>query len=450
MKKKLAVLVTLVVGVVLVTYYFHGKKTEACYHQGLAMVEGQYPLNIKNVKYKKGLFRSSAVTRVQIDFPDTPAGDESADSKKIKDISFDIEHEFYHGPFFVSGVAGNRLGLSASVSHIRFQGEVKKIIDELFKDREPLTLTSFTGFDRETDVNLEILPFNYRDTVEKMNVSSEKVEGNAHVSAGGNAVTTEIYWPGMKKDGGEEGDLIISGVSIVSDQTRKNGMLWMGKNSVTLKALNISNSTNQAMKRFELGNMEIIAEVYGENDLVNLKTAFSFENMGIDNSTYGPGTLIILLRNLEEETIIKLAGLRKEIQKLQAASGPDATQDVSMMYYSKTMELLPQFMAKGPMLEIKDLNFKAPAGTLKGDATAVVDASRPELLANPLTMLSALKVNVNLDVPLEFIENTLIAPQVQALAEGGMVTIENNMALLRAEFANNQISFNGVPLPLTF
>ncbi len=450
MKKNAVAIVVLVIGVVLGAYYYIGQKIENYYREGITMIGNQYPYTVKNIEYSKGFFSSKAVTRVLLNMPGTAVDDVNSGNQLPEEFFIDLHHTFFHGPLFVGSMMERSPGFMASVTHMRLNGEAEKIMADMFKENEPMVLTSFTGFNRATDVKIESASIDQGEMKGGTVFSIEKLKGKVHVSADGRTFQAAVDWPGMSIDNGDKGSLRISGVSVVSDQTSKNGIFWLGKNTVKLSEMNVASPENKAMKRFEIKNFDMETEVREAETLINTTSALTFDQIKIDNGDYGPGVLTIHLLNLEEDALLKLSELGKEIRMKQAVSGPDMGTDASGIYYSKVMELLPRLLNYGPVLEIKDLHFQSPGGTLKGNAKAIVNEGSSRLLSNPLTMMSALTVNINLDVPLKLIENTLFAPQVLGLSAGGMITIENDVALIRIEFADSQLSLNGKPLPLKF
>ncbi len=454
MNKKILVpiliVITLIVGAGIPATNYIGNRSEAEFSEAIVRVNDQFkPIRFTMESYNKGLFSSTAVTKVKMD-PKTLGLSEDTTTSTGDDIELTINHTIHHGPFTLGRADGGIIGISSIHSRINMDSVQNEVIQKIFQNKEQPTLNIFVGFGKSIKVNLQWPE--YADIVldDESQMTILEASGNFIVSGDYKNLEGIFNWKGFeiaarKEAAGDRETFKFTDVSITLDQKIENDLLWLGNISGEIALLELITKEGGDTPEFTLKGAGFKSSVGLENNKIQNQTSLFFKNMLTKNKQYGPGNLALAVRNIDKAVYEEFVQMSMKIQ----ASGGQQDFDAEL---NQMINLLYKLLEKDLIVEITDLNLVTPDGDLKGDASVTTQDFNSALVSGSseiFSLIMFLKADLNLRAPFALLaDKPQYAAQIKGMADAGFVTVEGNSFLVKANFTKGQLFLNNQPLPL--
>ncbi len=188
----------------------------------------------------------------------------------------------------------------------------------------------------------------------------------------------------------------VTGAQLRSDMHPYGDGLSLGKISLSVAELHFRPENGKEVKldglSLEAASEEASPQVIDSSFVLRMN---GLRAAGMD---FGPGAYLLGLRNLDAAALAKL---QKTVEELQQKDLPP--EQINMMFGATMMGMLPEFLKRGPVLEIKELSLDSEHGKLHGTGTLTVDTGNPAVLSNPLLLKDAVVADAELHIPEAFL-----------------------------------------------
>lgn len=239
-------------------------------------------------------------------------------------------------------------------------------------------------------------------------------------------VRTEIVSPGIDLSD-PTADVSVRELRWYSDVKEGLEGLELGTFDFTVASLEVNPKTGEGLTT-TLRDMALRgASTEGENATVDTEVSLRAQRLSAGDLDFGPAQYVIALRNMDAAAMAKITDTLAEARRKNLPE-----QQAGMLVGATLLGLLPDILAKGPVLEVTDLSIASPFGTAAGAARVTIDTSDPAVLQNPMLLAQALVVDASLKVP----EDLLVALAKRSIAKelqgmGGQYSDEQVTAMAR-------------------
>lgn len=392
MKKITGLLVILVV-VVLGSYYSMGYLTERNVKQTIANLNQVNGLFADIEQYKRGWFTAEATINWNFHVPERVAKTNGeSHTVPAQDYSIQVPLNIYHGPIIFSD-SGLRFGLGYAHASVKLPEKYAKQLDELFtvvSERPKLSLSLFVSYLNNTDVKLGVPAFKLAAKDGDGEIEWQGMSSTTALTGDLNKIKGEFNIEGFRLSR-EKTEISLNNFNTSYNLYHSPAGLLLGTAGVSLPSFVISSGQN---KVFAVDEFSLTTKNEVKADLFNSSLEASLTKLVADGKNYGPGRLEIFLRNLDAEVLAKI-----NAQAAAAQGGTDAERRQALL---ATLPELPKLFGKGPELEIKELTFTFPQGTIEGHM--LVSMPEGDDSANPFQMIQKIKGNGKLSIPEEVLK----------------------------------------------
>jgi uncharacterized protein YdgA (DUF945 family) len=300
--------------------------------------------NVQVDKYQGGWFSSQAALSIKMQLPDQGPQNANGETKTDPLINFNIGIPILikHGPF-INTTNGLRFGLGLVTT-------------------EPEThYAAFINYLNRTVFSYNLAGFS---------LDGAMVQGEKNV---------HLNWQGLKSWASFSSNLdshdgtfeLLGFNTTLVDPSSQNveinlgtfnadynlkryiDWLWIGRCHFGIKSTDMSLSNK---KIFELAGLDTSEEVRVNNGLIDLEYKISLTKLYTNDQNYGPGTIHLILRNLDPVVAAKLN--QQSFNLMQNNNN-------SLMMIG-LMTDLPNLLAKGAELDLADLDVSLPEGKIVG------------------------------------------------------------------------------------
>lgn len=397
-------------------------------------------IEVSKVSYERGWFRSRAVTAIAVR---VPGSRQLQNQKSSPPLRFEMVHDIIHGPVIWNGKK-IQLGLLAAITHLRLTGKSEEMVRRIFGDKDPLTIETLRTFSGPYQLRLITAGATYRNPEKGIAISLQPAGGEWQMAGDLAASKGTLRWPGMRFTA-DKGQLHIEDVSYVFDLREFNEFLWLGTNTFRVGRIGFR---APGQNDVQFTDLQVAADADGKEGLLQAREDITLAKLTVGGASYGPDALSMRLRHLDLGAVTELAARQREfVAKMCSSTTPEAAEEINDKFAQAFLALLPKLLQKGPEFEISNLSFSLPAGKVTGHAKIVVDASRPELLAQLPTLPKTLDANFRLDVPRALLAFTKWEPQADALLSKGYLKENQGTISLLGQYAQGRLTVNGQPFP---
>ncbi|WP_058519228.1 YdgA family protein [Legionella parisiensis] len=464
MKKWTGFIIAIIV-LILVAYFGIGFSIENTLSKNINSIPKTSSFSVHLDKYHRGWFSSKANLTFKMHIPAQNITDKNGVTKTEPPADFDIDIPIFikHGPFITTD-HGLRFGIGLVTTQPETHYEA--FINYLNKTIFRYTLPSF-AVEGRIGQNEGDFQLNWQGLSSLLSVSSnlDDIDGNLRLSGVKGAANN----PSNMKN-----NLAFDIGEITYDYQfkRHQDWLWLGQSRFNIPSITINLA---AEKVFDLGGFDLSAGSNVHDDAMDIDFKLSLQNLYTDNQNYGPGILHISFRNLDPVIAAKIN--QQEFNLIQNNSDPNL---VTLAFATE----LPKLLAKGAVLELKEMALNVPDGKIIGNFKISLPKSEGDDLSQMMQKMSGegyfkapittVKALVTTSIKNNLANNTQTTPDAQAappspisptqilanpdnqattqaekllqdLVNKGLLKIERNDYVLTFKLENQKIFVNGQP-----
>lgn len=442
--KKLAIYVVIVIiGVLLSFPMISGIKLKEAYLQRIGAMPEQPGVTLHKESYDRGWFRSSAVTRIELDL------ERLLDDPKYagKPANLIVRSDFSHGPVVLTDM-GVRFGLgygSLNLSGADLLG-VEDTLSEWLA-AAPVSIHTLINFDQSAHTELTVAAYESDDGDDHMRFggASASLMSNSNLTRfDGSLVVhaTSIITTGFALDMGESsGSLNYQGsnpYSMVGEMVFNIPSLSIASKSgaVVLQGINL-NSGNQ-MNQGKLDYFQTIEVGSIESPLPLTSARWHLEFTGV--SPVGLEAWSDFTLEYEE---------RAQAGKLPLDENgePVLTPEMEAQLEQVMVELLQPGLAFTQRLDVDALGTNHNANMVM-TYTGLPDGVSVDQVDDPMFYLQAIQGSLTVELDEESVMNSPLVDTVMPLLQQGLLMSEGGKLLLHAKLEEGAMMLNGHPIPL--
>ena len=367
--------------------WWFGHETEKAFRALLKASADHGELTAEIVRYERGWLHTSAETIHR--HPTAP-------------LELRIRHDIHHGPlpFGKGGPAGLQLArvdsrLSLHSSDVRIQDELKQV--------PAIESVATIGLDRQGLAHLNQPAWTRPG---KPALAWDGLRGEIRFDHELKNLQSDVLLPGARLtvDGSEF--VRIDNLRLQSKLRQGVAELYLGDSDLTVEKFVMR--LPPPATPVELHGLLVKSNVRASGpETVDMTVHYSLREARLEGTRRGPGELLLELRRLDAAA---LKGFDKQIKQVAQRGAP--IEQASLMAVGKSLELLGVLARRSPELEIKRLSLKADVGEITGRAKLVIDGSRANIAENPLLLLTAVRGDAELRVPVGYLR-PLLAPIIR-------------------------------------
>lgn len=372
--------------------YWIGAQAQKQYDALLAQ-STQPNMEVTSASYDRGLFHSTAITKVTVKVP----GEKQEEVFRIS-----LVNSIVHGPL-----------ASVKTPHVErsFEPVLAIITTRLAPGQEQAEVVT-KALEKLPELgSSEIVTFlKYNGTGESfLNIPSFQkkvpIEGNEELS---------VAWDGFRVESRfDVANSTISGsftapklemgnkaARISSANIKGDFNSHPGLNGVAVGTFNISCNNVEARSDPDnsIGRLEsaaIQAESGVTGDTFNGSITTKFDKLSIDGDTYGPFAFEMEFRKLDPASIARFQQDMKDVQGRVAGKSSEESNAILEECYKR---LAKGLLTKSPELEIKQLKLNTPKGDLNGKLKVSIADTGGAILENPILLLSSLGISLDAQI----------------------------------------------------
>jgi uncharacterized protein YdgA (DUF945 family) len=338
--KKWIGLFSLVV-IVLVAYYVMGGMAKTTLTQNIESFPKSSVINLHLDQYQQGWFSSKAQLGIEMHIPAQKITDKNGVVKMDTPLNLDINIpiRIKHGPFIWTD-NGFRFGIAEVAT--RPETHYKALINYLKETVIKYSLPSFAfkGNDGTADGAVQI---NWDGLKTVLSVSSNLDNINANFNVyglSGSASNANFNFGRLEHD---------------VQLWRHQEWLWLGQSHLGLASATINAPDDQ---NFKLQGFDLRFNSDINDNKMGIDCKLSLEKLLVDNQNYGPGVFKLSIKNLDPNVMAKL--------NQQEANMVENNVDPNLAMLAIAAEL-PKLLAKGPVIELAEMNLTLPEGQINGN-----------------------------------------------------------------------------------
>lgn len=379
--------------------------------------------------FTRGLFISTAETTLRFD-----GGDESD--------ALVLQHEIAHGPIPIGELAQGRSPLSLVIAVVESRYEVDPDALPTIAaglDGQPLfRLVTWLGFDRSVRLALSSPPLELAEAGysggglegrSTFDPETGEASGELHIAAqslreDGSSLTFEPTEASFLVEPGEGaqpasgrvdlGAIALEGptsrVRVAPSHASYSGTLREGTFESGLFDLRVGDVRSEPIADpsavpGELLGLRIVEEsaIDDRRGLRSLTTTVTFDRLVGDGDEYGPGRLVLAIRNVDA---VAAGEFRDALSALDGQGLPEA--DALGARLALVEQFMPRLLGSSPEMVLETFSIQSPHGELVGGGRIGIDGRDPAMLGSVLMALMQTRAVIEFSIP---------APLMQSMVE---------------------------------
>lgn len=449
-----------------------GAQAERKYQALLEPLVTQSGLELVHEGYERGLFTSTARTRVVLPYPAASKATQDADDAGAtgapERMSLLLESTIIHGPLPFRQPEG-RLVLKPVLAVIesKLVHESASVIPQELDIRSVAVVGALGGIVVSTSVPPAefILPgpngtrLRWKGMEQELRLSRDMVE--LGIEARGEGL--EIEDANIR--------LGVGPFSLIGDCRRSEMGLYVGDTQGKIGHMAMGAGQGDGSVDFKLADLDLMLQDSAENGLMAIEYDLSAKTLQAGDWEAGPFSLTMVMRNFD---IALFRQYQSRMQEMQLKAGEMSQEEQQKEILESLEGLLPGFLRSSPEFALRDLVLHTPDGELTGQfAMAVHGEAVPETITPAqVPMLLDIKADASVDERLFLaLAERFIKPQLTSAGVGpealddtakraALQTLENlavQGVLLREggsvrsgfTLKNGVVAVNGRPTPIS-
>ncbi|WP_444995038.1 YdgA family protein [Aliikangiella sp. IMCC44359] len=428
--KKLIILI-IATAILLIPPYFIGSKVETILRDQIKKSNVNPSYQIEITDYQKGWFSSSAKMTIALKLP-------SNISNTPEPVHITVNQNMQHGPLLWK-VDGIGIGLVDAIIDFELPKELQSELDKIEElNKDTISITSRTNFDLSTKTKLALKPF----TINKEGavISVKEGTGSFEYDMSGR-IAGDSTWQGMSVKDGAEKSFEFGKVTFDIDQQLVIGEMFSPdaiyagdfNTNITSIALN----TNNPAENFSLQNLNLLAKSDVNKEIANIKVVVNMKTLESFQQEFKDLVYDLSFENLDTQVLRKI---NQALVESQENADP-------MQSMAKVQGLLPQLIAKNPIIKINKLGVITKDGEIDSDLELAFDQEVYDP-NNPMSMMLAIDAQAKGHAPEAFFTGFGLSQQIEQMIQQKILVRDNNNLTFNFTFKSGQALLNGAPIPL--
>jgi uncharacterized protein YdgA (DUF945 family) len=348
--------------------------------------------------YDRGYLQSHAlmnITLVDIQAPET-----SEQPPKI--LTFNLEADMRHGPFFKAGALGYRVGMAHVHAYIKPEDlgmaneQLAKTISAVFADKEIVGVDAVLNMFGDFDSQFHSSAANFHD--DGNSVTWGGIQGKLYLSGDNNKIKTTLNISPMLLQSKDKSSLDFSEISIISEAKRKTDMPWVGEQSLNIPSFFMRNEQGDEVR---FSHLIVTAGSKVEGKLTSAHMDAKADNLQLLSQLIQDTQLRIAVDKLDAKSFIEFSKItQNNINDLTDDQRRDLTLSMINMLSPGTLIEFQHDMniAEGPVNTKLTIQFP--------DLTQADDKLPPEVLTQRL--FTEINAALSMQAPNKWLENSLV------------------------------------------
>lgn len=386
--------------------------------------------------------------------------------KGVDAIAFRMRNDLHYGPeplfdWLRSGASGAPTLASVDTT-LQIEGTGDDELARVLGSIPPLEMQSRVGRSGVGETELRMAPGVFEGQTEKgeaYRVDWKGLAGSFVFTSDRSAFAGGVSSPGVEAQVGDV-RITVGPAEWSSDYTDDATGVPAGTTLFELRGVEVD-SPQMPGARATLGSWKATHETSVTDGQVDFKLIHRIDAVDVAGATWGPFALDLRVQDLKAESLEQLNAGASELQM----AGDDEAAQAALG--EQMLAALPALLMAEPQIELRELSLGTPMGPMHLNATLTVDASQPELLANPIMALMAIRAEGQARAPAPIftgmvanyakrqMDDELSDPReveraVETLLSGlrrqGYVVLAGDSYTTRFAWRAGQLSVNGLPV----
>lgn len=390
--------------------YWFGMQTEKTYNEITEDYSASEHLTIVGQEYQRGWLDSRAKTTFVL---------QNDDNELIK---LEESDTIYHGPIPLGLLFEGKSGIMPVMAVLKSrvalvpvkESEYSDIINQL----PPVNMITTLSLDGKGTTNISMPGMDTTPGGDGEKLQWSGLEGVVTFSQDFKEVGSTLQSAGLKLEG-KDIKLSISDIQGDSKLNYKTeGYQYpTGEGVFTIKEITVLSIDEETGKEDNIAVKDI--EISGSSDVSNgamdSTHSLGFREFEVGGNKYGPGIYELSVRNIDIASWTQIQALVKESRE------GEQTEESNEKFMAELVKVLPSLIKKSPEIELTKLSVATDKGGLEGHAVISVDGSNlgdPELAANPLFLITAVKASARVSVSKPLLESALTDYHEEEISDG--------------------------------
>lgn len=335
--------------------------------------------DVKILSYDRGLYSSDAV--LELTLPDMP-----------ETIRF--QQEIIHGPVYLGLLNQGRMPLALGVIKGRLQvpADMQQQVNRFFKGQSPLQFQEIVEFSGESSYQVYVPPVNatIQDDAGHSRVLSSGALLTGRYVAADMTSTGELNMPHFSFSG-QGGTFSVDAVKMnFSTRKGQTGMLT-GDSNIGVKKIDFQSEHDQ----FAMHDLTLNTVTNEVGRLINSSLNINTREIYASNERFGPVNLNLIVNGLNADALLKIQDMQQQVETKRKQGIPE--EQINAMVAGQMMGLVPELIKQADM-RIKPLKLQSELGVAETNLSFSVEGLDGNAPADPMFMLGALNVDVDLSV----------------------------------------------------
>jgi uncharacterized protein YdgA (DUF945 family) len=398
--KKIAGLVVILAILVLGGYYGMGIATERTVRHNVDVINQSNGLMANIESYKRGWFTSTAMLDWKLHIPEHMVNDGN-ETVPAQDFEMKMPLVIHHGPIiFTKGAV--KFGLGYASTDLALPAQYADQFNNAFTSestKPKLDLGLFVGYLNSSDLEMSIPAFKL---IAKQGGEFDWKGMNSSTTVTSNAdkIDGKMQVDGMQFTQNDVKGTFGALTSEYNLHKVANG-LYLGDANLSAPSIIV---TQKDQTLFELNDFKFDSSSDIDDNLFSSHFKASVNKIVANGQTFGPGNLEISVRNLDATVLARI-----NEQASRAKHGTDAEKQQALF---AMLPEVPKLFSRGAELEISDLSFTMPKGTISGSLSVSLPKGETN---NPFEMIPKIHGKGNLKVPADMLSMALKETNKQKL-----------------------------------
>jgi len=435
---------TIIVGMTIVigTPYATGMMAEDQYQTMIRANPFTPSLQLESRNFKRGVFSSEATTFVEIRDPslremlaDKLGKDESGKTGLL------IHHHLNHGPFIFTAEQGIAFAVAEATHQVGYSDSINDVAKQQSDSMDIFQLDTRLHFDGSQDIELssrEITTKSSKASTTVMPLLITLVTDKSYRSLKGSG-----DWDGFTSENSQSEKVSLSDGQFELDM-EKSGELWLG--SVELNQHSMVFSSLKARLQMEAMKLNARSSEKGDARLVDSASEISLQQIKTSDKTFGPGELSLAISNLPAATLERLSAIQQQALNSSTSDQQFALQAAGF----KSLNLLPELVSHGIVIDMKKLYLNTPDGEITGHLNISLPKSNPSSLMNIPHLKSIIKLHAELSIPVALIPEATMNAKIQPMLKRGYLKMDGMLLKSEIRMSGGVLTMNNQPVPLPY
>lgn len=409
------------------------------------------PLTLANVRYDRGFFSSTALTRVALTDPEKGSGEEFAVL---------LEHVVQHGPLPLGVKDGIRPALAQMetfLANASLQPEAAGKVLTTVPALEQARATTWIGFQGEADCVVQTPIIATANTEKNSSVTVDACALRFQYNPSSQTLDGDLDLPGLRIQNQNE-EFYLHGLRGQFDLVESLPWFYVGKVTTVLDRIDVRAAESSPIS---LSGLRFFSDSGIEgNRLFCLQNA-TLDSLKAGEKTYGPIIFDTALRNVDAQSVSEFQG------RMRGMYGqPGSAEEMEARLNGLLEEFASKLLAGNPEFEISRFSIRTDEGDLESKLDVRLTGTGSVAFTNPLLLLQRLEIRGNVSVKEDLVRyavaqafaselkreqatvDQVYEGQIGPLLEKELLIRDGDRLKSSATLLQGRLSVNGKEMPL--